>query len=138
MSRGDVPPSARIVAVIALILLAAGSITVGSLWLAPATYGQADAAGYGAGLFWPVTIICTCVLGSFALAKAKRQKRMLLVLNVSGVVLIVGAYAIAFGTNIINSTPLRGVAEGVLIVVLLAINGSAIFCTWRYLLRHEA
>lgn len=148
MARGQARRNwiARMLAVLALLILAAGSVLVGSLWLTPQdgplyvtiTYqAQHDAAAYGVGLFWPLTIGGACVVGSLALACAHVRKRVIAALYASGSAVIIGAYALAFGAGIESSTslPLRGAGATVLIVLLLVINGSAILGAWWYVMR---
>ncbi len=134
------------VAILALLILAAGSVLVGGLWVAPQTgdlyatiraQAQSDAASYGTSLFWPVTVILACLCGSGALALVRTRKRALLALNGSGLALIIGPYVALAQTSILASAPLQGIAEWMLISLLLIINLVAIGGAWRYVLRRK-
>jgi hypothetical protein len=130
------------VAILALLILAAGSVLVGGLWITPqtgdlGTQAQSDAASYGTGLFWPLTIVLACLCGSGALALVRTRKRTLLALNGSALALIIGPYVALAQTSILASAPLQGIAEWMLIGLLLIINLGAIGGAWRYVLRRK-
>lgn len=134
------------VAILALLILAAGSVLVGGLWIAPVTgdlyatikaQAQSDAASYGAGLFWPVTVVLACLCGSGALALVRTRKRTILALNGIGLALIIGPYVALAQTSILAAAPLQGIAEWMLIGLLLIINLGAIGGAWRYVLRRK-
>ncbi len=134
------------VAILALLILAAGSVLVGGLWIAPVTgdlyatiraQAQSDAASYGTGLFWPVTVILACLCGSGALTLVRTRKRTLLALNGSGLALIIGPYVTLTQTSILAIAPLQGIAEWMLIGLLLIINLVAIGGAWHYVLRRK-
>lgn len=130
------------VAILALLILAAGSVLVGGLWIAPqtgdlGTQAQSDAATYGTDLFWPVTVVLACLCGSGALLLARTRKRTTLALNGIGLALIIGPYVALAQTNILAAAPLQGIVEWMLIGLLLIINLGAIGGAWRYVLRRK-
>jgi hypothetical protein len=132
---------ARLVAICALLILAAGSFLVCDLWIERQTdpyigqQAQYDAADLGTLLFWPGTVILACLCGSFAFVVAGTRKRVILALDGIGLVLVVTPYALTSNSGAFWLAPLRGWQAGTLIAIVLAVNVCAIIGVWRYVVR---
>lgn len=131
---------AALCAVLALLVLAAGSAIIGIAFVGGRShpsypYDLGIGAGYAIALAWPLTALVSGLLGAAALATTQGMPAALVLLLISvGIAVFVqrSLYRIAAMSD--GAFPKRGLPAVLVIVLFLSLNLGAIVLAWRHLL----